>query len=122
MLNKDFLEIRGLTWKLEIESPLGIMELWDLITQKILWWAKMWWLEKAIYEEVPAIYVKNFLGMMIILQWYPIGVDEGRYFISFQWELILEEKSSAWVKISRYLEELFIKELESNEIKILNVK
>lgn len=122
MLNKDFLEIRGLTWKLEIESPLGIMELWDLITQKILWWAKMWWLEKAIYEEVPAIYVKNFLGMMIILQWYPIGVDEGRYFISFQWELILKEKSSAWVNISRYLEELFIKELESNEIKILNVK
>ena len=122
MSNLDIKNVKGLIWGVSVESSLDIISLWDVITNKILWWAKMWWLEKAIYEEVPAIYVKNFLGMMVILQWYPIGIDEGEFHIDLYSEFILEEEWNSWVKISRYLEELFIKELESNEIKILNVK
>lgn len=114
-------KIYSLAWNVEIKSSFDIIELWNIISNRVLWGAHLSWIEKCIYDEVPAIYLWNLLWMKVILSGYKWLVWKVGYCLAFQSIFHVEKENNIQVNFSQYIHALCKKNLESEDIKILPI-
>lgn len=79
---------------ISLQSTLSLEELGEVLSQKVFAGAKFGGKERAIHEEIPAIFIQSpFMGMLIILDGYN-GLENDKWFtIHFQ----------TWANFGRYL-------------------
>lgn len=107
--------------KVQMKSDFSILELGEIISEKILGGVVLDGLEKNIYDEVPAIFAQNgLLGLSVILQGYS-GKDNP---IGYWFEIIpnySENKTEAeTINLSNYLTSLFKSKISSNSIIVID--
>jgi hypothetical protein len=112
---------KHLIGKVKLKSDLSIVEVGEIISDKILGGIVLDGLEKNIYDEVPAIFAQNgLLGFSVILQ----GYSGKRNDIGFWFELIpnFSEGNSEVeiINLSNYLTALFKSKITHEEIIVID--
>lgn len=115
-------EVEYLKWSINLQSDLDIIELWNIVSREILWWAKLWWLEKSIYDEVPAIFLWNLLWMSVILSWYKWLNKNIWYNLFFRTIFRTKNGNYTWILLDDYLHALCKEKLEPYGIKVLGLQ
>jgi hypothetical protein len=91
---------------ISLRSNLPLEALGELLSEKVFAGAKFGGKERAIHEEIPAIFIQNpFMGMLIVLDGYS-GLGDDKWFtIHFQ----------TWGDFGRYLR---TNQIEENRVKL----
>ncbi len=105
-----------ITGTANIKSNLTIEQIGEILSDKIFSGIPFEGKDLNIYDEVPAIFIKNdFLGFNIILQGYPLSESENGYWLEIIQNFKIAKAEYSEVSIDNYLKALLVEKLKGIE-------